>query len=269
MKFLFLVATLIGLSACGGVKLKKTEASPAGDLTSKLALQEIPYIRDDTFLGNPRALLGQVVEIRKKSGVCPSTITGGEVEFSVVPIQDFLEAPDRLSEPAKRSSLIVTQEVAGKVRFLNYLSAELSEKSVFSLLLFDEAVGRVNEQKDWSDAISKWTTAHDDLMKDENVCYLWVVRGFVQKNIIRRKFTKLEGNASGSVYGVNVGGTYYSGEDDYSVDVKYGLSPGILKRPSKSPGAIEAKVDESDMAPTAAELQLFRGIQDIKHRSDR
>jgi hypothetical protein len=268
MRLATLSAVVLALSACKGVQLKETAIPRAGDLTKKLDLQEIPYIRDDTFLGNPRALLGQVVEIRKKGGVCPTSFTGGEVEFAAVPVQGFEEdLSARLSSPAKRSSLVVNQSIAANVSFLSYLSAELETNSVFSLILIDEAAGRVKDQGGWSAALANWKRDNATVMADDNVCYVWVVRGFVQKNVIRRKFQEVKGGATGSAYGVNVGGKYYSGEDDYSVDVKFGLSPGILKRPTAAPGGFAITAADVSEAPTAAEAQALSKVQFIVHRA--
>jgi len=262
------VATTM-IVGCGGVPLDPLAPATPDDLRNKLGLEDIPYVRDDTFIGNPQGLLGQVVEIRKKNGACPTSATGveGAAEFSVEPFSGYkVDEKSVISSPVKRDSQIVTYEGAGKVAFLSYLQASLDAKSVFSIILFDQAGGRVDDKDaTWKAAVKTWVDGHGKLMGDPDVCYLWVVKGFVQKNLVRRKFTDVSAAAKGGAYGVNVEGKYHTSTDDYSVDVKFGLSPGILKRPEGAPQGL-AGGDLGQTAPTAAELKTLSSLSTIVHK---
>jgi hypothetical protein len=265
----FISMVFMSLVGCGGVPLDPHAPAPQKDLPTGLGLEDIPYVRDDTFIGNPLALLGQIVEIHKKNGTCPTSATAndGGAEFSVEPLSSYrVDERSIISSPIKRDSQIITHDGAASVAFLNYLSTSLDANSVYSIILFDQAGGRVDDKDaSWKTAIKSWMDAHGKLLQDPEVCYLWVVKGFVQKNVVRRKFTDVSVAAKGGAYGVNVEGKYHTSTDDYSVDVKFGLSPGILKRPEGVPQGLD-RGEVGQMAPTESELKVLTNVTTIVHR---
>jgi hypothetical protein len=253
------LALLLGTGCSSGIELEpRTPAGPS-DIRTALGIEDIPYVRDDTFIGNPMALLGQVVEVRKQDGACSPSFQGNST-FSVTPLVGFkVDESSMLRAPSKRDSKIINQQVAASVSFLSTFSAELDSKSVFSVVVFDQAGGRLKDtDPTWQDALTQWQVAHKELLEDATICYLLAVKGVIQKNIIRRKFQEVAGKASGNAYGINVDGKYMSSNEDYSVDVKFGLSMGVIKRPS-APGVERAVGDAltSEEATSLAKVQEF------------
>lgn len=252
------------------VVLDKSAPPGAEVLKKELGIEGIPYIANDTYIGNPMALLGEVVEVRKKTdqNECPSSVAEGVAEFSVRPVSGFkIDAKSVLNTPVKRGSKLISREVAANIAVLNYLSAQMSDKEVVSAILFDQA-GALADTKDatWASALAAWVKANESTVKDANVCYLAVVRGFVQKNLVRRTFRESSANGAGGAYGVNVDGKYLTAAEDFEVDVRFGLNLGILKRPNTDLAAMAADPTKVESAPTAAERAAFAAVQTIQRR---
>ena len=239
--------------------LESTTVPDTDTATTKLALFPIPYISDDSWNANPLGLLGQVVEIRANGGVCPARLDEGAANFALEPLAGVEVDPKSiLKQPVKRESLVVDQTLAAKVGFLSYLSAELNAKTAMSLIVFDQTSARVLDTvPSWNAAIAAWKQAHAAEMKDPDICYLIVVKGYVQKNVVRRKYVTVDTKTKGGAYGVNVEGKYMRSSEDYTVDIRYGLSPGILKRP----GEVAADAGSSaDVEPSPQEAEFLRTL---------
>lgn len=229
-----------------------------------LALQNnMLYIGADAYVGNPYALLGTVLEVRKTTADCP-TIANTEnssIEFSPFKIPGIqVDESSKIKEPIKRQSILVDQKLAIEVSFLNYLTAEFSGESSFSLMVFDQATGLVNRDDDsWNKGVQSWMTDNKvSVIDDPAVCYVYAVIGFVQKYIIRRKYTKFTAGAKGGAFGVNLNGSLYTSSEDYSLDIRYGLQTVILKRPT----ATKSLFDTNDLLTEAKaeDLHLLSAI---------
>jgi hypothetical protein len=257
--------------------------SPA-EVSRMMGLENnVAYIAADSFTGNPYALLGSVIEVRKSGGQCPATLNANGVvpEFSPRVIPDIrVDEKSKIREPIKRQSIIVDQRLAMKVGILNYLSAELGTESSFSLLVFDQAIGLADRKHvSWGEGLTQWEKENEALFADEDICYLFAVIGFTQKYIIRRKYQKYTAGVRGGAFGVNLNGELYTSTEDYSLDIRYGLQPSILKRPTdkvrasarafgwdsevKAPSAHYGRIDSE---PTSEESQLFATISDVRLR---
>lgn len=250
-------------------QLAEASVESAPGLTNKLGLQDIPYITDDSFIAAPLNLLGQVVIIRKtKSGEqCATSIAdGASVEFAAIGVQGYdIDDSSVLKTPQKRQSVLVDQAASANVKFLSYLSAGIDTKSVLSIVLFDQAAGRVDEKKpSWNTAIATWKTANAGEFTDPNVCYIWVVKGVIEKNVVWRKFTQVDGNAAAGAYGVNIGGKLHSASEDYSVDIRYGLSPGILRRPGVAATGLGHPDKHLELPITKADINAIQAITKIR-----
>lgn len=235
-----------------------------------LALQNnMLYLGADAYIGNPYALLGTVLEIRKTQADCP-TIANTEnasIEFSAFKIPGIeIDETSKIKEPIKRQSILVDQKLAVEVSFLNYLSAEFEGESSFSLMVFDQATGLVNRDSDtWNKGVQSWMADNKaTILDDPAVCYVYAVIGFVQKYIIRRKYTKFTAGAKGGAFGVNLNGQLYTSAEDYSLDVRYGLQTVILKRPAVTKSLFaekevlaEAKEDEASLFSAIAKARSF------------
>jgi hypothetical protein len=234
------------------------------DLVNKVNVDDrTAYIIADSFTGNPYQLLGQVIEVRKKDGQCPEdfSATYSKFDFSPFPVKGFkMDAETRLKKPELRSSIIVNKGICAKVGFLSYLQAELDEKSTFSLMIFDQAKGLVDFQDDgWTTGLRNWMKENADRVNDPEICYIYVVSGFVQKNIVRKKYIQFEVGTKGGAYGINIEGKLSTSTEDYSLDIIFGLTPAIIKRP-RAPQATRGltwSTQDASFSPSTDELRLF------------
>jgi hypothetical protein len=227
-----------------------THIATAQEVKNKLALSDgIAYIQAGSYITNPYDILGQVIQIRKNKGNCPQTINDPNFsfEFTVVPVQSKVNELSKLKDPILRSSIVVDKTLSLNVSFLSYLSAQFSGDDFFSCMVYDQATGRIDlRDADWGDNVAKWKTNHKDLMDDDQVCFLFVITGFVQKNIIRKKYIKYKAGVKGGAYGVNIDGQLATSTEEYSLDSILCLESAILKRPNIAPQSMMLNLVESD-----------------------
>jgi hypothetical protein len=232
------------------------------DLKSKTNVNDqTAYIIAETFTGNPYQLLGQVVEIRKTNGECPSSLVNGRdlnFEFSPIPLTGFkVDEQTKMKQPVLRGSIIVDKALSAQAGFLSFLSAQLDQKSSFSLMVMDQVSGIVDFQDNsWKDAVKQWKEENQDKMNDPEICFIYVVTGFVQKNIIKKKYYQFEAGAKGGAYGININGKLSTSSDEYSLDIIFGLSPAIIKRPVALAAEVRA-ITDLEHEPTTEEFKLF------------
>lgn len=216
----------------------KTETPPAIEEANKLLQiqRNQIFIEDDSFIGDPYSLLGRVIEVRSKDGKCSSDVNNGYAEFSVFPIQGVtVNENSKIRQPLKTKSFIVDNKLSLEVGFLNFLNAKLDNESLFSVIVFDQAVGLLNIQDpNYLTGLRMWMQQNPNIINDPEVCHLLVVTGMVQKNIIRKKYKKFEIKAKGGAYGLSVNGSLYTSTEDYSLDMRFGLSYQRMPIPNKT-----------------------------------
>ena len=243
---------------------QKTRVAEQEEAINKLNLQShTAYIEANSFIANPEALLGMVLQIRKKGGKCPKNLAepNFQFEFTPVPIGRKVDEKSRLSSPLLRSSIVVDKQLAANVSFLNYLSAELSNENFFSLMVFDQATGILDVfTPEWPENLAKWKAENQSLLNDPEICYLFVIGGFVQKNIVRKKYNKFKAGAKGGAYGLNIGGELATSTEEYSLDIKFGINPFVLKRPEPD-SSFEST---SSIEPNSLESSLFASLTGSK-----
>lgn len=238
----------------------QTNVADQEEAITKLNLRShTAYIDADPYIANPYALLGMVLQIRKINGQCPENLSDPnyQFEFTPFPIQRKVDELSKLASPKLRSSIVVDQKLAANVSFLSYLSAELSNDNFFSLMIFDQAAGVIDQHDaDWPACVRQWKQDNQDLLNDPEICYLFAISGFVQKNIVRKKYNKFKAGAKGGAYGLNIGGELATSTEEYSLDIKFGIKPIVLKRPSS------INVAETTLLtlPTFDEDKLFAGL---------
>ncbi|MEO1259818.1 MAG: hypothetical protein AAFZ15_13580 [Bacteroidota bacterium] len=225
------------------------------------------FIEDDSFVANPLLLLGNILEIRKMDGECPEKFNAADSvpEFSIVPLQDFVvDEASILKQPVKRQSILVDQKLSLQLSFLSYLSTQLDHESVFNTMVFDQAAGRIKtSDPSWSKSVNTWKEQHQALLEDEDICYLLAVTGMVQKNVIRKKYTKFSAGAKGGGWGVNFNGSLHTSNDDYALDFRFGLSVGVIKRPKVIYRGEKDEGLKGIDIPTEREMNLFKSISTV------
>jgi hypothetical protein len=239
---------------------EKTTVPQQEETITKLNLKShTAFIDADPFIANPYGLLGMVLQIRKQNGQCPTNLSDPnfQYEFTPFPVKRKVDESSLLREPKLRSSIVVDQNLAANVAFLSYLKAELSAESFFSLMVFDQTAGIIDQHDpEWPENVKAWKQQNQDLLLDPEICYLFAITGFVQKNIVRKKYKKFKADAKGGAYGLNISGELATSTEEYSLDIKFGILPIILKRPSP--------VSKPDvtllMNPYHHELALFAGL---------
>jgi hypothetical protein len=239
---------------------EKTTIPQQQEAITKLSIRsDTAYIDADPYIANPYGLLGMVLQIRKQNGQCPTNLSDPnfQYEFTPFPIKRKIDEHSILKEPKLRSSIVVDQNLAANVAFLSYLKAELTSESFFSLMVFDQTAGVIDQQdSDWPENVRVWKQQNQDLLLDPEICYLFAIIGFVQKNIVRKKYKKFKADAKGGAFGLNINGELATSTEEYSLDTKFGILPIILKRPSP----ISKPELTLLMNPFHHELDLFRGL---------
>uniref|UniRef100_UPI00404A02A9 hypothetical protein n=1 Tax=Flavobacterium sp. TaxID=239 RepID=UPI00404A02A9 len=206
----------------------KTETPPAIEEANKLLQiqRNQIFIEDDSFIGDPYSLLGRVIEVRSKDGKCDKNVNNGYAEFSAFPIQGVtVNENSKIKQPLMTKSFIVDKKLSLEVGFLNFLNSKLDNESLFSVIVYDQAVGLLNIQDpNYLTGMRMWIQQNSNIINDPEVCHLLVVTGMVQKNIIRKKYKKFDVKAKGGAYGLSVNGSLYTSTEDYSLDMRFGLS---------------------------------------------
>ena len=219
--------------------------------------EQTAYIEADAFIANPYSLLGRVISIRKKDGKCPESLSDPDFnfEFTLFPISKIkVDEVSKIKKPELRGSIIVNKQLSAKVGFLKYLEGQLDTESFFSIMVYDQAMGLVDVQdENWEPSVEKWIVNNQSLITDPEICYLFVVTGFVQKNVVRKKYVKFKAGAKGGAYGVNISGELSTSTEEYSLDIRFGLTASVIKRPA-------SEIDNSIALvtiPTSKEIELF------------
>jgi len=215
---------------------KSTTISTVEDIKSKTQVNDLTaYIIAQDYTVNPWLLIGQIIEVRKnEDGECPTRLnaTNSNFEFSASALKGInVDEQTKSSTPQLRGSFIVNNDLCGKISFLTFLSAQLEAKETFSLVVMDQAKGVVLKDDAWDNALLKWQNDNQKIMDDPSICYVYVITGFVQKDIIKKKYRMFDGQARGGAYGLNIEGKLSTDVEEYSLDTVFGLTPAILKRP--------------------------------------
>jgi len=248
---------------------KKEEIPDKNTAEVKLKVNSFTsYVEAEAFVGNPYSLLGRVLEVRKQNGKIPSTLDDPDFspEFTLFPIAGVkVDESSKIQKPIQRSSIIVNKSISAQVRFLSYLSAELSEKTTFSLMVFDQTMGLVDvNHESWPKGVIEWKERNQDLLEDPEIAYLYTIIGFVQKNVIRKKYEEFDVGAKGGAYGVNVEGKLHTSTEEYSLDIRFGLTPAVIKRPTATK---QQNMQTVLFKPTPEEIELFASISKVNSSS--
>jgi hypothetical protein len=199
---------------------------------------DMPFIRADAYNGDPYEILGNVIEVREIKGKCPNKLNdpGVIIEFSPDKIIGAVaKESTKIKEPIKRESIVVDAKGVVSLSFLNYLKTSVDEQSTFSIMVFDQNGGIVDRgTQGWVDARRQWEENNKKLFDTEKICYLFAIVGFVQKYVMRKRYTKFQVGANAGVYGLNINGELYTSNEDYTLDILYGLHTVVLKRPSST-----------------------------------
>lgn len=234
-----------------------TTVSTVENIKNKTEVNDLTaYVLASAYTANPWLLLGQVIEVRKQNGECPTRMnaTDANFEFSARSLKAInIDEATKSSKPQLRGSFIVNNDLCGKISFLTFLSGQLEAKETFSLVVMDQAKGIVLKDDAWDNALTKWEADNQNIINDPDVCYVYVVTGFVQTDIIKKKYRLFDGQARGGAYGINIDGKLSTDVEEYSLDTVFGLTPAILKRPM----ARDFERAKNWFEPTTEEMFLF------------
>jgi len=218
-------------------KFKSVDSkSSQGELDREVgANKNTLYIELPTFIGNPYALIGQIVQVPKIFGETPDELNGISCPFILHPIKNLkIDELSKLKNPLQRASIIANSEVIAKTSVLKYLNGQIKNTSVFSLLVFDRAIGRVNQNIDsYETAIDEWKSKYMSKYADKHTAILYLITGFVQKEIIRKSYKKMVSSANGGAFTVSVDGELHTSNEDYYLDILFGLEATVLYKHEK------------------------------------
>lgn len=226
------------------------------------------FIEDDSFIGNPYSLLGRVLEIRSKTGGCTQDVNDGYAEFSVFPIPGItVDENSKIKQPQKTKSFLVDSKLSLEVGFLSFLNAELDTESLFSVIVYNQAVGLLEIHKpDYLNGLRTWIRENQNLIDDPHICHLLVVTGMVQKHIIRKKYKKFDIKTKGGAYGLNVNGNLYTSTEDYSLDTRFGLSYQRIPIPNKINLPDFKLNDIASRLQDLTELNAFKSMDTLSNK---
>jgi len=187
------------------------------------------YSVDDAYTGNPDNLLGEVYLVKSKNGKIPTSLNDENVSYERFAEHVRCKVDEKSKQtPILRNSIIVDKNLSLSVNFLSYLSAELRHNDFFSLMVYDQATG-VAEKDSWLIGLKQWKDENIEIMKDESVFCIFAIKSYVQKNVIRKKYVKYEGKGKGGCYGININGELSTSTEEYSLDIRFGFEPAIIK----------------------------------------
>lgn len=235
------------LGACGPKIARKNLVEPSEienrASTGNSADGRSIYSRDESYKQNPEMWLGKVAFARKGGASCRDTwliswegaIFGPmnadkSYVLKEIPMVAGFKTTTR-SAPELRASAIVNQRIAAKVDALSYLSAELSGKSIYEIVVTDITAQRIETTPQWEDAKSKYRQDERSRIDAADVCAVFTVSGFTHKTIVKKLYTTTSVRASGGYAGINVDGSYYNESRDYRLDHLFQLSVDYLRAP--------------------------------------
>lgn len=175
------------------------------------------FIADDASIANPNSLLGRVLE--------KSNIDGNfKRDFHMHSVETEVDEQSKLRQPLKTKSFVVDKKLSLEIGFLNFLSLKLDAESLFSVVVLNQAVGLVDDKhENYKSSIEEWIES-SKVYEGYNENSHFIVTGFVQKNIIRKKYKKFDVKYKGGAFGINFNGNLYTSTEDYSLDIRFGLS---------------------------------------------
>jgi hypothetical protein len=186
--------------------------------------ESLKYIKNDTYIANPSALLGRVFyEVKGDNTLIPF----------ILPIKGIVNPDSVLKSPQTRVEMILDSKAAGSIGIASYLSLTISDSEVFEFRVIDNSAARIIDTgDDWEIAVEKWMASRvaSTIIQNPDVERIGVVTGMVQKYISTKKFRKFETNVKGGAFGVNVGGELYTSSSEYALDIVYGLDLVYLPR---------------------------------------
>lgn len=252
---------------------EKTSIPTPDSVKSAVAIGEnTPFIIADAFNGKPTKILGLVMEIRKVNGKVPSNIYQDcrNLQFCTQPIPGCqIDDSSILTTPTLRQNLIIDQTIASNVGFFSFLSAQMNANTYFRVNVMDQMSAIVDFHDDsWKTGVLKWKDNNQDLLDDDNICYLLGISGFVQKYVITKKYVKYDGKVKGGAYGININGELATSREEFQLSILYGLQTVIIKRPLEVTNAILNTTPKSTFAipvngifkPTKDEVNLLKTV---------
>jgi hypothetical protein len=224
-----------------GVPLKdQPVATPTDAISTLNIVADEPFISDDSYASEPSLLLGKVAEIDAVGGSCALTPTQVKTLWVGRLVGLKISAA---SKPQLRASLLANRATAAGVTLLSYLSGSFTDSSLYSLIVNDQDVQRVDDaDPSYAAGRQAFVAANAAIMNAANVCWLLQVDGITFKTITKRKYTVADAKAGGGAYGVKANGSYYASNEDYSLDYRFGLSLTVLKRPPTQSRALTTPV---------------------------
>lgn len=255
--------------------IAKEKVYTAIEAQKKLGIKtHTAYIEADAFHGNPYSLLGRVIVIRKTNGKCPDGIAGSDFvsDYAPLPIMGIqIDENSKIKVPIKRGSIVVTKELSASVSFLSYLTGEFKNSDSFSIMLYDQLTGLVDvHSPNWQSGLNSWIQQNAYLLQDPDVCYLYAIVGIVQKHVIRKSFKKLDTSLKGGAYGINVNGELHTSNEDFSLDIRYGLTPVILKSPTFTVQLPKSElIEKMELVPDKRVSKSMASIIDFSIKHDK
>jgi hypothetical protein len=184
------------------------------------------YIKNDTYIANPKGLLGNVFVEHEEEG-------SSKLERFLISVEAVVDKESILKSPQARTELILDTKAMAAVDLFSFISLDGSAEEVYELRVIDNAAARlIDKGAKWEAALRNWMSNSfaKTIITDPTVGSIGIVTGVVQKYITTKKYRKFDVNAKGGAFGVNLAGSLYTSSSEFSLDIVYGLDITYLPK---------------------------------------
>lgn len=231
-----LVCAFSLLTGCG-IRLRAVDPSKfevASDLKTSL---DTVYSTDSGYASHPQDWIGRVGIVRATKPQGSNNLScsaKGTIEWVSDRVGDTssLDYNPVNQEKKLRFKQVVDQKFAANIDAMKYLTQQLSGNVIFKVLLTQLSTQSALPGQKWRTALDNFQTSKKALyFEPSDICYVFVVGGYVSHVLTREMFRKIEGKTAGGYAGINVNGEYYGTDDQFAMDDLFALSLEILRRP--------------------------------------
>jgi hypothetical protein len=212
----------------------------------KALKDSLRYIKNDTLVADPSAILGRVYYEKEGSD---------ELHQFPSSIDAPVSADSKLSAPQTVSELIIDTKAKLGVEALALISAQISGGELLEVRVINNATARLADRGDaWEAAVEKWSEMKrtQQLMSDPTVKTISVVTGVVQKYLTVKKYKKFEATAKGGSFGVNVDGNLYTSTSQFELEVIYGIDLVLFKNEKGPENVVRNIVEGAELKTPSA-----------------
>jgi hypothetical protein len=216
----------VGDASLGGEAFvhSATDLTRLTDAQKLVSFGSLLYYDNDTFGGNPAALLGKVAILTSPAG---TTCTRDNMSSTPTWFWDRIVGPTTdPTKPTPRETILIDKQISAQINVLSYLGAGMNGDWVYSVSVTDNVLRVRDTDVAYSAAKQRFFQDHTaDLISPKNVCYVGVIEGVTEKALTVTQYEKMEAGVKGGAFGVQVGASAYQSDGQSRSDFRFGLDP--------------------------------------------